>query len=149
SRFNQGEFATSKDGDARTNFYVGGAFNAASRKLENEVKRFQRKVQAGARYIMTQPVFDIEKAREVVAAARPLNVPLILGIMPLVSERNAEFLHHEVPGIDVPESIRERLQGKRGESGRKLGVEISKELMQEIAPEVQGFYLITPMNRYD
>lgn len=149
SRFNQGEFATGKDGDARTNFYVGGAFNAASRKLENEVKRFQRKVQAGARYIMTQPVFDIEKAREVVAAARSLNVPLILGIMPLVSERNAEFLHHEVPGIDVPESVRERLQGKRGESGRKLGVEISKELMQEIAPEVQGFYLITPMNRYD
>ncbi|MBZ0136364.1 MAG: bifunctional homocysteine S-methyltransferase/methylenetetrahydrofolate reductase [Planctomycetes bacterium] len=149
SRFNQGDFATGKDGGARTDFFVGGAFNAASRKLENEVKRFQRKVQAGARYIMTQPVFDIAKAREVVEAARPLNVPLVLGIMPLVSERNAEFLHHEVPGIDVPESIRERMAGKRGESGRKLGVEISKELMHEIAPEVQGFYLITPMNRYD
>jgi methionine synthase / methylenetetrahydrofolate reductase(NADPH) len=149
SRFNQGEFATGRDGDARTDFYVGGAFNAASRKLENEVNRFARKVQAGARYIMTQPVFDIARAREVVAAARPLGVPLILGIMPLVSERNAEFLHHEVPGINVPEDIRKRMEGKRGESGRKLGVEISKELMAQIAPEVQGFYLITPMSRYE
>ena len=149
SRFNQGEFATGKDGGARTNFFVGGAFNCASRKLENEVKRFQRKVQAGARYIMTQPVFDIEKAREVTAAVRPLGVPLILGVMPLVSERNAEFLHHEVPGIDVPESIRERMKGKRGEKGRAEGVAISKELMEEIAPEVQGYYLITPMNRYE
>jgi len=149
SRFNQGDFATGKDGDARTNFFVGGAFNCASRKLENEVKRFQRKVQSGARYIMTQPVFDIAKAREVTAAVRPLGVPLILGIMPLVSERNAEFLHHEVPGIDVPENIRERMKGKRGEAGRAEGVAISKELMEQIAPEVQGYYLITPMSRYD
>ena len=149
SRFNQGEFATGKDGDARTNFFVGGAFNCASRRLENEAKRFQRKVQAGARYIMTQPVFDLETARRVTEVTRPLGVPLILGIMPLVSERNAEFLHHEVPGIDVPENIRERMKGKRGEKGRAEGVAISRELMDEIASEVQGFYLITPMSRYD
>ena len=147
SRFNQGDFATGAD--VRTNFFVGGAFNCASRKLENEVKRFQRKVQAGARFIMTQPVFDIAKAREVIEAARPLGVPLVLGIMPLVSERNADFLHHEVPGIDVPESVRTRMVGKRGEKGRAEGVEISKELMGEIAHEVQGFYMITPMNRFD
>src|SRR5690606_29827331 len=147
SRFNQGEFATG--GDARTNFFVGGAFNCASRKLENEVKRFQRKVQAGARFIMTQPVFDPARAREVIEAVRPLGVPLVLGIMPLVSERNAEFLHHEVPGIDVPDTVRARMTGKRGEKGRAEGVEISKELMSEIAPHVQGFYMITPMNRFD
>lgn len=149
SRFNQGDFATGKDSDAKTSFFVGGAFNCASLRLENEVKRFQRKVQAGARYIMTQPVFDVETARNVVESARSLSVPLILGIMPLVSERNAEFLHHEVPGIDVPEAVRRRMTGKRGEKGRAEGVAISKELMSEIAPEVQGFYLITPMNRYD
>jgi methionine synthase I (cobalamin-dependent)/5,10-methylenetetrahydrofolate reductase len=149
SRFNQGDFATARDGESRTNFFVGGAFNCASLRLENEVKRFQRKVQAGARFIMTQPVFDIETARRVTESARPLGVPLILGVMPLVSERNAEFLHHEVPGIDVPEGVRKRMTGKRGDAGRKEGVAISKELMGEIAPHVQGYYLITPMNRYE
>ena len=149
SRFNQGEFASARGDNSRTSFYVGGAFNCASLRLENEVKRFQRKIQAGARFIMTQPVFDVETARRVTESARPLGVPLMLGVMPLVSERNAEFLHHEVPGIDVPESIRERMKGKRGEAGRAEGVQISKELMEEIAPEVQGFYMITPMNRYE
>jgi hypothetical protein len=95
---------------------------------------------------MTQPVFDIETARRVTESTRVLGVPLVLGIMPLVSERNAEFLHHEVPGIDVPEAVRKRMAGKRGTAGRAEGVAISKELMAEIAPHVQGYYLITPMN---
>jgi homocysteine S-methyltransferase len=149
SRFNQGEFATSRDDGARTNFFVGGAFNCASRKLENEVKRFQRKIQAGARFIMAQPVFDIARAREISVACRELHVPLMLGVMPLVSERNAEFLHHEVPGIDVPEAVRKRMAGLKGEKGRAEGLAIAKEMMAEIAGEVQGFYLITPMNRYE
>jgi methionine synthase / methylenetetrahydrofolate reductase(NADPH) len=148
SSFNRGDFDTGKNG-LRTNFYVGGAFNCASRKLENEVKRFQRKIQAGARFIMSQPVFDIQRARKVTQACGVLNVPLLLGIMPLVSERNAEFLHHEVPGIDVPEATRKRMEGLRGAKGRAEGLEIAKELMSEIADEVDGFYLITPMNRYD
>lgn len=149
SRFNQGEFSTGRDGDARTNFYIGGAFNSASRKLENEVKRFQRKMQAGARFIMTQPVFGIERAREVTAACREVRLPLLLGVMPLVSERNAEFLHHEVPGIEVPEDVRKRMAGLKGEKGRAAGTAIARELMEAIAPEVQGFYMITPMNRYE
>ncbi len=146
SRFNQGEFAGA---EARTTFFVGGAFNCASRKLENEVKRFARKAQAGARFIMTQPVFDTARAREVVAACRELRLPLILGVMPLVSERNAEFLHHEVPGIDVPDEIRKRMTGLKGEAGRAMGLSIAREMMEAVAPEVQGFYLITPMNRYE
>ncbi|MBK8205918.1 MAG: bifunctional homocysteine S-methyltransferase/methylenetetrahydrofolate reductase [Planctomycetes bacterium] len=149
SRFNQGEFATGGQEGARTGFFVGGAFNCASRKLENEVKRFQRKVQAGARFIMTQPVFDLGRACEITSACRELNVPLVLGVMPLVSERNAEFLHHEVPGIDVPEAIRKRMAGLKGDKGRAEGIAIAKEMMQGIAPEVQGFYMITPMNRFD
>jgi homocysteine S-methyltransferase len=72
-----------------------------------------------------------------------------MGVMPLVSERNAEFLHNEVPGIQVPEAVRKRMTGKRGEAGRKEGVAICKEMMGEIAGQVQGFYLITAMNRYD
>jgi methionine synthase / methylenetetrahydrofolate reductase(NADPH) len=148
SSFNQGDFDGGKHA-LRTDFYVGGAFNCASRKLENEVRRFQRKIQAGARFVMTQPVFDLARAREVVTACAGLGVPLLLGVMPLVSERNAEFLHHEVPGIEVPEAVRKRMAGLRGEKGRAEGQEIARELMAEMAHEVQGFYLITPMNRYE
>lgn len=148
SRFNQGEFFTG-GGESRTGFFVGGAFNCASRKLENEVKRFARKAQAGARYIMTQPVFDLAKAREVTAACRELGLPLVMGVMPLVSERNAEFLHHEVPGIDVPEDVRRRMAGLKGDKGRAEGLKIAREMMEGIAGEVQGYYLITPMNRFD
>ncbi|MHC4840126.1 MAG: bifunctional homocysteine S-methyltransferase/methylenetetrahydrofolate reductase [Planctomycetota bacterium] len=145
SRFNNGDFG---DGRVTTSFFTGGAFNCGSRKLENEVVRFERKIAAGARFVMTQPVFDIERARRVAELTRPLGVPLVLGIMPLVSERNAEFLHHEVPGIDVPESVRKRMTGLKGPDGRAMGLEIAKELMLAISPEVQGFYLITPMGRY-
>ncbi|MCC6464627.1 MAG: bifunctional homocysteine S-methyltransferase/methylenetetrahydrofolate reductase [Planctomycetes bacterium] len=149
SSFNRGEFSTGKDGAFRTGFFVGGAFNCASRRIENEVKRFERKVQAGARFMMTQPVFDAAGARVVAEATRTLGVPLILGVMPLVSERNAEFLHNEVPGIQVPEEVRRRMQGKKGVEGRAEGVAIAREMMQQVAPLVQGFYLITPMNRYE
>ncbi|MBK9975484.1 MAG: bifunctional homocysteine S-methyltransferase/methylenetetrahydrofolate reductase [Planctomycetes bacterium] len=149
SSFNKGEFTAGRGENFRTAFFVGGAFNCASLKLENEVKRFERKMIAGARFIMTQPVFDLDTAKRVSDACASLNLPLILGVMPLVSERNAEFLHHEVPGIDVPESVRARMAGKSGKAGREEGLAIAREMMQQIAPHVQGYYLITPMGRYE
>jgi len=149
SSFNKGEFTAGRGETFQTSFYVGGAFNCASLKLENEVKRFERKMQAGARFIMTQPVFDAEMARAVAGACAALNLPLILGVMPLVSERNAEFLHNEVPGIKVPDAVRARMAGKSGKKGRDEGVAIAREMMEQIAGKVQGYYLITPMGRYE
>lgn len=149
SSFNKGEFTAGRGQTFQTGFYVGGAFNCATLKLENEVKRFERKMQAGARFIMTQPVFDLEMAQRVAEATAPLGLPLIMGVMPLVSERNAEFLHNEVPGIKVPEEVRARMAGKSGPKGRAEGVAIAREMMQGIAPHVQGYYLITPMGRYE
>jgi len=146
--FNRGEFTAGKGESFQTGFYVGGAFNCASLKLENEVRRFQRKMQAGARFIMTQPVFDAEMAQSVARHCAPLGVPLLLGVMPLVSERNAEFLHNEVPGIKIPDSVRGRMKGLSGKSGREAGLKIAREMMESVAPHVQGFYLITPMGRY-
>jgi homocysteine S-methyltransferase len=69
--------------------------------------------------------------------------------MPLVSERNAEFLHNEVPGIQIPDAVRARMSGKKGKAGRAEGLALARELMQEAAPSVAGFYLITPMDRYE
>jgi homocysteine S-methyltransferase len=149
SSFNRGEFTAGKGESYQTGFFVGGAFNCASLKLENEVKRFQRKMQAGARFIMTQPVFDPEMALSVAQICAPLGVPLLLGVMPLVSERNAEFLHNEVPGIKIPDAIRARMQGLSGKKGREAGAQIAREMMESVAPHVQGFYLITPMGRYE
>lgn len=147
SDFNQGEYP-SEDG-SKTGFFTGAAFNCATLKLENEVKRLERKIQAGARFVMTQPVYDAKRAHEVCDAIAPLGVPVVLGVMPLVSERNAEFLHHEVPGINVPDAIRERMTGKKGKTGRAEGAAISRELMAEVQSHVAGYYMITPMNRYE
>lgn len=149
SRINRGEFTAESDGELRTNFYIGAAFNSATRSLENESKRLLRKQQAGAGFVMTQPVFSVESARAVSAAITPLNMPVALGIMPLVSERNAEFLHNEVPGIQIPEAIRARMAGKSGKKGRAEGLAIARELMERVADSFAGFYLITPMDRYE
>lgn len=149
SRINRGEFTAEADGDLRTNFYIGAAFNSATRSLENETKRLERKKQAGAGFVMTQPVFSVEAARAVANTIAPLNMPVLLGVMPLVSERNAEFLHNEVPGIQIPESVRARMAGKSGKAGRAEGMAIAREMMEQVSEQVAGFYLITPFDRYD
>ena len=149
SRINRGEFTAESDGELRTNFYIGAAFNSATRSLENETKRLLRKQQAGAGFVMTQPVFSAKAADEVAATISPLRLPVLLGIMPLVSERNAEFLHNEVPGIQIPDEIRARMRGKSGKKGRAEGMAISRELMEQVSGSVAGFYLITPMDRYE
>ncbi|MCC6573721.1 MAG: bifunctional homocysteine S-methyltransferase/methylenetetrahydrofolate reductase [Planctomycetes bacterium] len=149
SGINRGDFTAEHDGDLRTNFFVGCAFNSATRSMDNEAKRLGRKVAAGARFVMTQPVYSLDTARAVAAAIAPLQVPVLLGLMPLVSERNAEFLHNEVPGISIPDPIRARMAGKSGKKGREEGLAICRELMEQTASQVAGFYLITPMDRYE
>ncbi len=149
SGINRGDFTSEHDGDLRTGFFTGCAFNSATRSMENEVKRLTRKVAAGARFVMTQPVYSLDTARAVSHAIEPLGVPVLLGLMPLVSERNAEFLHNEVPGINIPDSVRARMAGKSGKKGREEGLAICKELMDETRGRVAGYYLITPMDRYE
>jgi methionine synthase / methylenetetrahydrofolate reductase(NADPH) len=133
----------------RSTFTVGAAFNPNTRHLNKAVERLEKKIEAGADFIMTQPFFCKEQIKQVAAATQHLSIPIFPGIMPLTSQKNAEFLHNEVPGIQIPDEVRDRMAGYQGEDARKQGVEIAKELVDTALAFFQGIYLITPFMRYE
>ncbi|MBV9130223.1 MAG: methylenetetrahydrofolate reductase, partial [Verrucomicrobia bacterium] len=104
---------------------------------------------AGACYVMTQPVFDQGLVRQMHARTKHLGVPILTGVWPLLNARQAEFLHHEVPGIIIPDQIRSRMTGTEGTQGRHLGIEIAKEVVRAALDYFPGIYLITPFLAYD
>jgi methionine synthase / methylenetetrahydrofolate reductase (NADH) len=132
-----------------TGFTIGGALNPNSPRPELQVARLAKKVAAGASFAQTQPVFGVEPLRTVLALAAPLGIPVLPGIMPLVSERNCEYLHNEVPGITIPDEIRARMRGKEKDAGVREGLLIAGELVTALKGEVGGFYLIAPFGRHE
>jgi 5,10-methylenetetrahydrofolate reductase len=109
----------------------------------------EKKVAAGADYFMTQPIFEASQIEKFYQATKHLDTPIFIGIMPLMSGRNAEFLHNEVPGIRISEEIRKRMANLEGEAGRRMGIEIAKELVDTALPLFNGIYLMTPMIFYE
>jgi homocysteine S-methyltransferase len=145
--FNQGR---NHYGDAMrlpVNFSIGGAFNPNTRNLALQVGRMEKKIAAGAGYFLTQPVYSRERVDEILAATRHITAPIVLGIMPLASSRNAEFLHNEFPGIEIPFETRERM-ARAGERGQEEGVDIAWELLEYAWPHFAGVYIIPPFNRH-
>ncbi len=150
-QFNEGMSFSGKSLKQKTDFHVAAAFNPNVFNMERAVQRLERKINFGADYILTQPVFSKEKIIEVSEATKHLNTPIYIGIMPLVSERNAEFLHNEVPGIKLTDETRERMAATAGNSklAVKEGLAIAKELLDTAIEHFNGIYLITPFIRYD
>lgn len=132
----------------KANFLVGAAFNPHVRQIEAAVQRLERKVEAGADYIMTQPVYDAETIKLIHDATKHINIPIFIGIMPLTSYRNAQFLHNEVPGIKLSEMALTRMQNVQGEEARQEGIQMAKELLDVAMNYFKGIYLITPFNYY-
>lgn len=133
----------------KANFVVGAAFNPYVNNFESGIKRLERKIEAGADFIMTQPVYDKQTILQIYEATKDLPIPVFIGIMPLTGQRNAEFLHNEVPGIKLsPESLA-RMHGLQGMSGRQEGLKLCKELIDIARPYFNGIYLMTPFNYYD
>jgi homocysteine S-methyltransferase len=130
----------------QTRFAVGVAFNPGDndRKLNHELNRLKKKIAAGAHYALTQPVFDPRRFEAMRACTRDLGIPIFVGVMPLLSERNAEFLHNEVPGITLNDEVRGRMKGLSGKDGRRVGLQIARELIDAMLPHADGFYLIPP-----
>ena len=151
-RFNVGIDHAGADIGQPTTFFVGCALNLNPASFEEEVKNLQRKLKAGADFCMTQPLFDPALLHTFLdhynALCGEFPVPLISGILPLVNYRHAEFLHHEVPGIDVPDFIRDQMQ-KSGENSAQTGIQIAVELIQKIKPLIAGVYLMPAFSRYD
>jgi len=132
-----------------SDFTIGCAFNPNTPKLEVQVTRLEKKLAAGARFVQTQPLYDIERALEMIRQTSHLGIPVLMGIMPLVGERNCEYLHNEVPGITIPDAIRQRMKGQEKEAGLAEGLRISRELIDAVRSTVDGFYIIAPFGRYE
>jgi methionine synthase I (cobalamin-dependent)/5,10-methylenetetrahydrofolate reductase len=135
-----------------TNFLVGCALNLTPTDLAHELVLLQRKIESGADFALTQPIFEIAEARAFIdryeAEYGPLPLPILAGVLPLYNARHAEFLHHEVPGINIPETVRQRMH-TAGENGAEVGVAMARELVLQLGALVQGIYLMPAFGRYD
>lgn len=135
---------------AGTSFYLGVGANPGAINYDEEMDRLRQKFEAGAEFILTQPIFEHEKFLKFMDAASKFDIPIVGGILPLASFRNAEFLHNEVPGMSIPEELRARLQtAKSTEDARKIGVDIAREMLLQIKDLVCGVYLMPPFGRYE
>ena len=132
-----------------TNFVMGCTFNPNAKNLDAQISRLERKIAAGAGYVMTQPVFDQFLVKQLHTRTKHLGVPILTGVWPLLNGKQTEFLHHEVPGIIIPDEIRSRMAGTEGQEGRRKGVEIAKDVVHAVMEYFPGIYLITPFLAYD
>jgi homocysteine S-methyltransferase len=132
-----------------TSFQAGAAFNPNVSDMNGQLRRLKKKIAAGARFVQTQPVYSVALLDAMLDCLVDIGIPVLVGILPLVSERNAEFLHNEVPGIQLPKDVRERMRGTRGESGVSKGLDIARELVAAGRDRVDGFYLMPPFGKVD
>ncbi|MEP7149829.1 MAG: methylenetetrahydrofolate reductase, partial [Acidobacteriota bacterium] len=130
-----------------TAFSIGVGVNPGAVNMDEELRRFEWKVEAGAEYAITQPVFDTEQLRSFLKKIEHVKIPIVAGIWPLVSFRNAEFLHNEVPGVNVTPEILERMRvasEKGKEDAREEGIAIARESLLEVRDVIQGVQVSAP-----
>jgi methionine synthase / methylenetetrahydrofolate reductase(NADPH) len=149
SKMNRGEdLAGNSVGDA-PGFLIGAAFNPTAEDLDLEVAKLRRKVEAGAHAFWTQPVFEIGDLERVLERIWDYEICLLLGLMPLRSARQAEFLHHEVPGINIPKHVRNKLAALPPEDAPRYGVEVTQNLLSRAQSLVGGAYIMPPASAPD
>ena len=144
---NEGVDASGNSIGQPASFFVGAAANPMA-LVDLEMKVTRRKVEAGADFLLTQPVFDAQAAEQYLTAVKRFNIPIILGIMPLYSHRHAEFIHHELTGVMLPDAVRERMR-LAGENGLAEGMSIARELLEQVRDKVSGVCLMPSFGRFD
>ncbi len=150
NNFNHGLDIIKKPIGSPCGFYVGVGVDPGSVDLDLEIERFHKKVEAGAEYAITQPVFDTEILLHFLDRIKGLNIPIVAGIWPLVSYRNAEFMNNEVPGVNVPDSIMQRMkEAPDKESARETGIQIAHETLIELKSMIQGAQVSAPFGRVE
>jgi homocysteine S-methyltransferase len=147
-RMNEGIDATGNGIGEPTAFCVGAALDPGAQDPGREVERFHRKIEAGARWFQTQPVYDLEILDRFLARVGGSPVPVLVGVLPLHSFRHAEFLHNEVPGITIPDGVRARLRDA-GDGALRVGVEMAQRLVAEIHARYAGAYLMPSFGRFE
>ncbi|HQR39860.1 MAG TPA: bifunctional homocysteine S-methyltransferase/methylenetetrahydrofolate reductase, partial [Blastocatellia bacterium] len=133
-----------------TSFFVGVGVNPCAIDLEHEIRRFEWKVDAGAEFAVTQPVFDVDQLKYFLKRVEHCRIPVIAGIWPLVSARNAEFLKNEVPGISLPDHVLDRMaRAQEGgkEHAQAEGLAIAREMLTEVRDVVSGVQVSAPFGK--
>ncbi|MDP9382137.1 MAG: bifunctional homocysteine S-methyltransferase/methylenetetrahydrofolate reductase [Chloroflexota bacterium] len=148
SRLNSGSDRAGRSIGANASFCIGCAVDPTAEDLEAHLDRFWRKLEAGAHYVMSQPLYDIEALHEFLDRVGPLPVPFLLGVLPLQSFKHADYMHNEVPGIRVPEGIRKAMHAA-GPHGIQEGIRLAQEFVDEAQDRVQGIYLMPSFGRYE
>ncbi len=147
-RLNHGLDIGSNSIGASTNFTVGIAANPGVPDIEHELRRFQYKVEAGAEYVITQPVFDLRLLEEFLRRIKSFHIPVIAGIWPLTSLRNAEFMKNDLR-VSMPEEIMLRMaQASTPDASRREGIKIAQEMLEAVRPMVDGVQVSAPFGRY-
>ncbi len=150
SGLNNGVNMAGKDLKGQTDFSIGAAFCFKPENPDMQIRRLEKKAELGARFAMTQPLFSAEAVMQMLEKTSHIDMCIFPGIFPLISLRNAEFLHNEVPGIYVPEDIRKKLaKYDTVTDQKKAALEYTDQMISEVAQFVDGLYLISPLNKWD
>jgi len=154
SRLNRAEDPSGASIGQRAGFTIACALDSTAAEAETEWDRLERKLAAGAHLVMTQPLYSVEQVQAMLAEAHRrfgpggFPVPVLLGVLPLVSSRHAEFLHNEVPGITIPVEARAAMRAA-GERGSEVGIEMADDLLAATEGEVAGTYIMPSFGRYE
>ncbi len=150
-QLNAGQDGAGKSIAHATFFHVGVALNMGAENIDKEISVLKKKIEAGADFALTQPIYEplvcrrfVERVRERLGS---VPVPILMGVLPLASTRHAEFLHNELPGFSLPESVRERMR-QAGKKGRTEGTKLAQELLLEARDCIQGVYIMPAFERW-
>jgi homocysteine S-methyltransferase len=150
--FNVGKAYGGKSIAQPTNFFVGGALSMNATKRDREMKLLKKKIDMGVDFVMTQPIYELEVLDSFISGYEaeygPLEIPVLVSVLPLYNLKNARFLHNEVPGIVVPQALQDRME-QAGDNGPREGLAIAKDLLAGIREKAQGTYIMPPFLRYD
>ena len=150
SNLNRGLDPAGKSIGGKTDFFCATGAEPAAKDYDRELRRLEQKKEAGANFVMTQPVYDSKVLEQFLEDTEHLEMPILVGLLPLASHRNAEFLHNEIPGMSVPKDIRERMEkAGSGPEARQEGVAIAQETLMQVKDRVVGAYFMPPFGRYE
>jgi homocysteine S-methyltransferase len=150
TRLNQGLDIGGQGIGAPTAFHIGVMVNPGAEDLDAEVRRFEYKVEAGAEFAITRPVFDAETFERLYTRLESARIPILAGLRPFESVIDAEFMANEVPGVHVPDQVLERMRSARdAETAAAQGIAIARDTLMAIRPMVQGVHIAAPGSGID